>query len=44
MRQATLVWTLWQSLLQQFAWAFTRPGFRRFAEWVTAQGQRTLTY
>jgi hypothetical protein len=36
MRQATLVWTLWQALLQQFAWAFTRPGFRRFAEWVTA--------
>jgi hypothetical protein len=36
MRQATLVWTLWQALLQQFAWAFTRPGFRRFAEWITA--------
>jgi hypothetical protein len=36
MRQATLVWTLWQALLHQFAWAFTRPGFRRFAEWVTA--------
>src|SRR3954451_17986534 len=36
MRQATLVWTLWQVLLQQFAWAFTRPGHRRFVEWVTA--------
>ena len=36
MRRATLVWTLWQALLQPFAWAFTRPGFRRFAEWVTA--------
>jgi hypothetical protein len=36
MRQATLVWTLWQSLLQPFAWAFTRPGYRRFVEWVTA--------
>jgi hypothetical protein len=36
MRQATLVWSLWQSLLSTFAWAFTRPGLRRFAEWVTA--------
>jgi DDE superfamily endonuclease len=36
MRQATLVWTLWQSLLQPFAWAFTRPGYRRFVEWVTS--------
>ena len=36
MRQATLVWTLWQALLQPFAWAFTRPGYRRFVEWVTA--------
>src|SRR3954451_3685476 len=36
MRQATLVWTTWQALLQQFAWAFTRPGHRRFVEWVTA--------
>ena len=23
-------------LLQPFAWAFTRPGHRRFVEWVTA--------
>jgi hypothetical protein len=36
MRQATLVWTLWQSLLGHFASAFTRPGHRRFVEWVTA--------
>jgi hypothetical protein len=36
MPQATLVWSLWQSLLSTFAWAFTRPGLRRFAEWVTA--------
>jgi hypothetical protein len=36
MRQATLLWTLWQALLQQFAWAFTRPGHRRFVEWITA--------
>ncbi len=36
MRQATQVWTTWQALLQQFAWAFTRPGHRRFVEWVTA--------
>jgi hypothetical protein len=36
MRQATLLWTLWQALLGHFARAFTRPGHRRFAEWVTA--------
>ena len=36
MRQATLVWTIWQALLRHFAWAFTRPGHRRFVEWVTA--------
>ena len=36
MRQATLVWTSWQALLGHFAWAFTRPGYRRFVEWVTA--------
>src|SRR4051812_16653137 len=36
MRQATLVWSLWQRLLQPFASAFTRPGYRRFVEWVTA--------
>src|SRR5512132_2760797 len=36
MRHATLVWSLWQSLLSAFAWAFTRRGYRRFVEWVTA--------
>jgi hypothetical protein len=36
MTDATLLWSVWQALLQAFAWAFTRPGFRRFAEWVTA--------
>src|SRR4051794_40777916 len=36
MRQATLVWSLWQRLLLPFASAFTRPGHRRFVEWVTA--------
>jgi hypothetical protein len=36
MRQATLIWSLWQRLLQPFASAFTRPGHRRFVEWVTA--------
>jgi DDE superfamily endonuclease len=36
MTQATLLWSIWQALLQPFAWAFTRPGYRRFVEWVTA--------
>jgi hypothetical protein len=36
MRQATLLWNLWQALLRPFAGAFTRPGHRRFVEWVTA--------
>ena len=36
MTDATLLWSIWQALLQPFAWAFTRPGHRRFAEWVTA--------
>ncbi len=36
MPQATLVWALWQRLLRPFAASFTRPGFRRFVEWVTA--------
>src|SRR3978361_711422 len=35
-QQATLLWSIWQALLQSFARAFTRPGHRRFAEWVTA--------
>ena len=36
MRQAILIWSLWQRLLQTFTSAFTRPGHRRFVEWVTA--------
>jgi hypothetical protein len=36
MRQATLLWTLWQGLLSHFVRAFTRPGYRRFVEWITA--------
>jgi DDE superfamily endonuclease len=36
MTDATLLWSIWQALLQPFHWAFTRPGHRRFAEWVTA--------
>jgi hypothetical protein len=36
MTEAKLTWSTWQALLQAFAWAFTRPGFRRFAEWITA--------
>ena len=36
MTDATLIWSIWQALLQPFAWAFTRRGFRRFAEWITA--------
>ena len=36
MTDATLLWSIWQALLQPFHWAFTRLGFRRFAEWVTA--------
>src|SRR5437588_5831538 len=36
MRHATLIWSLWQRLLQPFASSFTRPGHRRFVEWLTA--------
>jgi hypothetical protein len=36
MRQATSLWTNWQALLSHFARAFTRPGYRRFVEWITA--------
>ena len=36
MTHATLLWSLWQALLQRFAWGFSRPGFHRFAEWITA--------
>src|SRR5438128_4069887 len=33
--QATQLWALWQALLAPFADCFTRPGFRRFTEWLT---------
>jgi hypothetical protein len=36
MSHATLLWSVWQDLLGRFAWGFTRRGFRRFAEWITA--------
>ncbi len=36
MTHATKLWSIWQALLQPFAWAFTRPGHRRFVEWITA--------
>jgi DDE superfamily endonuclease len=36
MTEATLTWSLWQALLSGFACCFTRRGFHRFAEWITA--------
>jgi DDE superfamily endonuclease len=36
MTHATLLWSIWQALLRPFAAAFTRPGYRRFVEWITA--------
>ena len=36
MTEATLTWSHWQALLGAFASSFTRRGFRRFAEWITA--------
>ena len=36
MTEATLTWTIWQALLGSFACCFTRRGFHRFAEWITA--------
>ena len=36
MTEATLTWSIWQALLAAFAYSFTRRGFRRFAEWITA--------
>jgi hypothetical protein len=36
MNEAKLTWSTWQALLSAFAWAFTRRGFPRFAEWITA--------
>jgi hypothetical protein len=29
-------WYAWQRLLRPFSQVFTRPGYRRFVEWVTA--------
>ena len=36
MTHAKRLCSIWQALLSAFAWAFTGPSFRRFAEWVTA--------
>jgi len=36
MPQVTLLWSTWLQLLRPFARAFTRPGHRRFVEWITA--------
>jgi hypothetical protein len=36
MTHATLVWSIWKDLLSAFSWVFTKPGFPRFAEWITA--------
>jgi hypothetical protein len=36
MTQAQRLWSIWQALLVAFEWAFTRPSFRRFVQWVTA--------
>ena len=36
MTEAKLTWSIWQALLNAFAWAFTRRGHHRFAEWITA--------
>ena len=32
MTEVTRLWSVWQGLLNPFAWAFTKAGFRRFAE------------
>ena len=36
MTEAKLTWSIWQALLNAFAWAFTRRGFHHFGEWITA--------
>ncbi len=36
MTQAKLLWSIWQALLAPFACAFSRRGYRRFFEWITA--------
>ena len=35
MTHAKRLRSIWQALLSAFAWAFTRPSFRRFAEWMS---------
>ena len=32
MTHAKRLWSIWQALLSAFAWAFTGPSFRRFAD------------
>jgi hypothetical protein len=36
MSYARFFWSIWQAYLAPFVEAFTRPGHRRFVEWVTA--------
>jgi len=36
MTHATLLWSIWQGLLAPFACIFSRRGYRRFVEWITA--------
>jgi hypothetical protein len=36
MTEATRTWSIWQALLNGFAWAFTRRSFHHFAELITA--------
>ena len=47
MSGATAPVRLWRELLTSFAFAFTQPGFARFAQWVTgtvlAWEQHTIT-
>jgi hypothetical protein len=44
MTEATLTWSIWQALLNAFACCFTRRGFRRFAEWITALAINVRAY
>src|SRR5437660_7117721 len=45
--KAKRLWSLWQALLLLFLPCLTRPGFRRFAEWLTGlvlnDAEHTLT-
>jgi hypothetical protein len=47
MSHAQLFWAIWQALLSPFHGAFTRPGLRRFGEWITGLAltdeQHTIT-